>query len=227
MTIKELFGSQKQYLFWSQLKVLSSVYITVGYCLLMQPSVKIIQFLLLQDVCPENLLWYDVPTSQKPNTVPVLKLIDFNLSRKIPSHSDHIRADALGNPSYMAPECLSDYEPIATCAADIWSVGVLMFLLMVTFFNITVIVVSKIIIILSFPCTHPCTYFIAIFLTIFQTFFICHQAGYPPFFNDNYNHLLKNIAEANCVFPKHLWSHVTDDGQAIVKEIVSTNKQKN
>ena len=85
-----------------------------------------------------------MPTSQKPNTVPVLKLIDFNLSRKIPSHSDHIRADALGNPSYMAPECLSDYEPIATCAADIWSVGVLMFLLMVrtainTFFNITVI----------------------------------------------------------------------------------------
>lgn len=83
-------------------------------------------------MCPENLLWYDVPTPNKPNATPILKLIDFNLSRKIPTHANHIRADALGNPSYMAPECLSDDEAIATCAADIWSVGVLMFLLMVS-----------------------------------------------------------------------------------------------
>eukprot|EP00111_Clytia_hemisphaerica_P023351 TCONS_00068747-protein len=127
-----------------------------------------------RDVCPENILWFNVPTVKRPDVTPVLKLIDFNLSRKVPEDSTFLRADALGNPSYMAPECLSD-EPIATFSGDIWSVGVLMFLL---------------------------------------------QSGYPPFFNDNYNHLLKNIQEANFVFPQHLWSHVTDDGKAIIQEIL-------
>jgi len=44
---------------------------------------------------------------------------------------DYIQADALGNPSYMAPECLED-QPIANSSTDVWSVGVLAFLLLVS-----------------------------------------------------------------------------------------------
>ena len=72
-----------------------------------------------------------MPSIKRPNATPVLKLIDFNLSRKIPEAMDYLRADALGNPSYMAPECLRD-EPIANLSTDVWSVGVLAFLLLVS-----------------------------------------------------------------------------------------------
>lgn len=46
-------------------------------------------------------------------------------------HLDHLRADALGNPSYMAPECLDD-KPITNFATDVWSVGVLTFMVLVS-----------------------------------------------------------------------------------------------
>lgn len=130
-----------------------------------------------RDICPDNLLWYDVPTMQRPHAVPAIKLIDFNLSRKIPEHSNYLHADALGNPSYMAPECLRD-ESISSFGSDVWSVGILLFLLM---------------------------------------------GGYPPFFNDNYNHLLQNITEANFVFPNHLWNHVTEDGKDVIKELLTAD----
>ncbi|XP_047126357.1 myosin light chain kinase A [Hydra vulgaris] len=82
-----------------------------------------------RDVCPENILWCDVPTQLYPHKKPLLKLIDFNLARKIPDELEFLRSDPLGNSSYMAPECLKE-PPIVSFSSDIWSVGIIIFLLL-------------------------------------------------------------------------------------------------
>ena len=38
---------------------------------------------LLQDISPLNVLWIQQPTFSRPDVSPWLKLIDFNLARKI------------------------------------------------------------------------------------------------------------------------------------------------
>jgi len=130
-----------------------------------------------RDISHENLIWVDVPTTRKPNTEPLLKLIDFNLARIVPEETTIIAADSCGNQIYMAPESLQE-TPVASYHTDVWSAGVIMFLLL---------------------------------------------GGYPPFWNDNYNHLVDNIMEANYTLPEHLWSHVSISGKDILTKALREN----
>jgi len=122
----------------------------------------------------------NIPSKEYPTKSIVLKLIDFNLSRRIPDHLDFIHADPYGNPSYMAPETMYD-NPIAGAESDIWSAGVIMFLVM---------------------------------------------GGYPPFWNNNYNHLLENIKEANYAVPHHLWNHVDKTSMNTLKSLLEKEHTK-
>ena len=47
------------------------------------------------------------------------------------------------------------------------------------------------------------------------------QVGYPPFWCDNYSHLLKNIEEGSYCMPKRYWISVSSEAQELVKEMVS------
>ncbi|KAK2716519.1 hypothetical protein QYM36_006870 [Artemia franciscana] len=73
------------------------------------------------DVKPQNLLL----TAAYPNCD--VKLCDFGLSRVVAGEGVEVR-EILGTPDYTAPEVLS-YEPL-TLATDIWSVGVLAYVLL-------------------------------------------------------------------------------------------------
>jgi len=118
-----------------------------------------------RDVRPDNILWSHLPSlSSQRKDFPCLKLIDFNLSRKLPEDKKFLHVRAQGDPKYMPPECLKE-SSIVTLSCDVWSVGVLVY-------------------------------------TLF--------AGYPPFLDYNYDHLLLNIVEGNFLLPQKFWSHVGD-----------------
>ena len=47
------------------------------------------------------------------------------------------------------------------------------------------------------------------------------KVGYPPFWCDNYIHLLKNIEEGCYSMPKKHWSTITSEAHDLVREMVS------
>jgi len=127
-----------------------------------------------RDISPSNILWIQQPTFSKPDASPWLKLIDFNLARRISDGKAVVECDPLGTDLYMSPEALKDRSQVGL-ASDIWSLGVLLFFSLV---------------------------------------------GYPPFWCDNYQHLLKNIDEGCYSMPKRYWSSIPSEAHDLVKEML-------
>eukprot|EP00795_Rhopilema_esculentum_P001095 gene1095-15430_t len=127
-----------------------------------------------RDLSPLNILWVQRPTFMKPDVSPWLKLIDFNLARRVSDGKSIIECDPLGTDLFMSPESLKDKCQIGL-SNDVWSLGVLLFFTLV---------------------------------------------GYPPFWCDNYSHLLKNIEEGSYCMPKRYWSSVSSEAQDLVKEML-------
>ncbi|XP_030065624.1 serine/threonine-protein kinase 17B [Microcaecilia unicolor] len=72
------------------------------------------------DLKPQNILLSSI------DPLGDVKIVDFGMSRKIGTSSE-VR-EIMGTPEYVAPEVLN-YEPITT-AADIWSIGVISYMLL-------------------------------------------------------------------------------------------------
>eukprot|EP00794_Sanderia_malayensis_P018847 gene18847-20745_t len=133
-----------------------------------------------RDISPLNILWVQHPTLDHPEVSPWLKIIDFNLARRIYEGSTQIECDPVGTDMFMSPEALQD-RSIVGFPNDIWSLGVILFFCL---------------------------------------------SGYPPFWCDNYKHLLKNIEEGNYQMPKKHWSSVSTEGQELVKEMLNVKPSR-
>nr|XP_033802724.1 serine/threonine-protein kinase 17B isoform X2 [Geotrypetes seraphini] len=72
------------------------------------------------DLKPQNILLSSI------HPLGDVKIVDFGMSRKMGTSSE-VR-EIMGTPEYVAPEILN-YEPITT-AADIWSIGVISYMLL-------------------------------------------------------------------------------------------------
>ena len=94
--------------------ILAQLLESVGYCHGLEPPV------VHRDLKPENFLF--VTESDDA----AVKIIDFGLSKYGPAGKDHMHT-RVGTPYYIAPEVLKrDY----TLKCDIWSVGVIAYILL-------------------------------------------------------------------------------------------------
>jgi len=75
-----------------------------------------------RDIKPENFVYSDKSPSRK------LKLIDFGMACRT-SDPFSVRASAIGTPAYQAPEIIVEHGE-ATTASDIWSLGVVLFIML-------------------------------------------------------------------------------------------------
>ncbi|KNC49463.1 CAMK/CAMK1 protein kinase [Thecamonas trahens ATCC 50062] len=81
-----------------------------------------------RDLKPENVL---CATKQSEGVTPVVKIADFGLS-KVVGHETTLKT-ACGSPSYVAPEVLSQSYNGYTDEVDLWSAGVIMYILLCGF----------------------------------------------------------------------------------------------
>jgi eukaryotic-like serine/threonine-protein kinase len=107
-----------------------------------QPTVRAVDYLLQacdalaeahalgivhRDLKPENLF-----LAQRPNQSPILKIIDFGVSKMTPKQGDgswsRMTSDneRFGTPVYMSPEQLRSAAAV-DCRADLWALGVILF----------------------------------------------------------------------------------------------------
>lgn len=80
-----------------------------------------------RDLKPENVLC----ASKDPTVLPQVKIADFGLS-KVVGHETTLRT-ACGSPSYVAPEVLSRSYDGYTDEVDLWSAGVILYILLCGF----------------------------------------------------------------------------------------------
>lgn len=80
-----------------------------------------------RDIKPENFL---IREPSCDGDIPQLKLTDFGIAREIPAGSEYISCAMAGSPLYMAPERI--LEKPNGCAVDVWSCGVIIFVLLVS-----------------------------------------------------------------------------------------------
>ena len=78
-----------------------------------------------RDLKPENLL---VCKPCQKGEIPHLKLTDFGIACEIPEDSNVISCGMTGSPLYMAPERI--LERPNSCVVDVWSCGVILFVLL-------------------------------------------------------------------------------------------------
>jgi serine/threonine protein kinase len=83
------------------------------------------------DLKPENVMLYDRKSLQ-------IKIIDFGISRKLKPGEKVM--ETYGTPEFVAPEIIQ-YQPIST-ATDMWSIGVITYILYVAFFVFVVAICS-------------------------------------------------------------------------------------
>jgi len=84
-----------------------------------------------RDIKPENILFKtntaDDENSSSSSSSPVVKIIDFGLSRKHFANSEPAMSTIVGTPYYIAPEVLRKrYDK----SCDLWSVGVIAYILL-------------------------------------------------------------------------------------------------
>lgn len=75
-----------------------------------------------RDIKPENFVYSDKSDNRK------LKLIDFGMACRT-TDPYAVRASAIGTPAYQAPEIICEHGE-ATTASDIWSLGVVLFIML-------------------------------------------------------------------------------------------------
>lgn len=75
-----------------------------------------------RDIKPENFVYTDKSSNRK------LKLIDFGMAC-MTTDSYAVRSSAIGTPAYQAPEIICAHGE-ATSASDIWSLGVVLFIML-------------------------------------------------------------------------------------------------
>ena len=80
-----------------------------------------------RDLKPENFLLKDKSTDHMQ-----IKIIDFGLSRKVSSGKFSIMNTRVGSPYYVAPEVLDD-NPEYTSKCDMWSIGIIAYILLCGF----------------------------------------------------------------------------------------------
>lgn len=78
-----------------------------------------------RDIKPENLLW------SGSEDAPTVKIADFGLSKNI-SYGDQLQT-LVGTPDYVAPEIINEENETYTMAVDMWSIGVVTYVLLTGF----------------------------------------------------------------------------------------------
>ena len=132
-----------------------------------------------RDLKPENLLY----ESNEPDAL--IKIADFGLAKLLNEGST--MQTACGTPGYVAPEILEGrmYDE----AVDIWSLGVITYILYVLFLQF-------------------------FFMVLYLTFFIIRLCGFPPFYDENNAALFASIKSGNFDYPSPYWDCVSDEGMA-------------
>lgn len=91
---------------------------------IMEKILSAINFLHNLGVCHRDLKPENFVFSSKEHDAEI-KIIDFGLSKKF--MKEHIMHDIVGTPYYVAPEVL---EGVYTSACDVWSVGVILYIML-------------------------------------------------------------------------------------------------
>lgn len=155
-----------------------------------------------RDLKPENLLY----TSPSANAV--LKLTDFGFAKETFT-KDTLQTPCY-TPYYVAPEVLGPEKYDKSC--DIWSLGVIMYILYVNSISFHLIALYSI------------NYNFGIF------FFACRLCGFPPFYS---NHGLaispgmkKRIRLGQFDFPNPEWQNVSDQAKKLIQGMLNVDPSK-
>ena len=84
-----------------------------------------------RDIKPENLLLVEAEFSLDGSSEVTIKICDFGIASKLPPSG--LLTDVVGSPGYLAPEillCRQPRPPGYHTSVDIWSLGVLMYILL-------------------------------------------------------------------------------------------------
>jgi serine/threonine protein kinase len=139
-----------------------------------------------------------------------------------------VSCDMTGSPLYMAPERI--LERPNNCAVDVWSSGVILFVLLVcrpyswkgllvpihsSFLRQNKQGVPSINISNHIPSSRLFTFQIGSHF----------QAGYPPFWNEDVEKLFLSIVHGNYSFHNPYWSKVSDDVKDLIRRMVRCDEK--
>ncbi|HEU4732233.1 MAG TPA: serine/threonine-protein kinase [Kofleriaceae bacterium] len=82
------------------------------------------QGIVHRDLKPQNLF-----LTRRPDGRPLVKVLDFGISKALFAQGPAVTSQAIGSPSYMAPEQIRSARSV-DARADIWSLGVILYQLL-------------------------------------------------------------------------------------------------